>query len=339
MASSTILVLIFALIGRQCSGKDPVESLFKPPSKPAIPSRVCINMGSTEEAVGPYIPETKSLTFPFGVTGKRVIKKMGKGFAYQRAFQVQRTHPKALEFYVYVDERFRYNIQLGFYDTTSECKKGAVVMDVTVGASPDEKLVERFRRDRTISCSKPYFIQFNHVITDAWDRIRVKVSGTPRASLATACFEKDYSTLSQRKGTLYADADDEVEVFLNGKSLFYVESCFGLGTATVSLKYGDVISAVVKNYYQGGSLRMVFMSDGRKWFSTGLDGWKYRIAFSSFAARDGWMLPEYADDDWPNARTTDRGCTSPDFPTDADKIWAEHEVAELTLFFRYKYLF
>lgn len=311
------------------------ESLFKPPPYPTIPSKVCINMGSKDEKVGPYEPENDSITIPYGVNMRKEIKSMGKKpIIHRRAFQVQVSQPNILLFYAVLEPLYRYNIELGFYDPPSRCRKRDTARNISVGMDTDEK--SKFLK-KSSDCSKPYFVTFESIFPNQLNRMRVEIETNGEASIATACFEKDSSTLTQFRGTLYVDADDEVEVFLNGKSIIYISSCEELGKSDILLRYGDVIAATATNKALGAALRISFISNGKEIFNTGGRGWKARNSFPETNNSALWKLPEYIDDDWSETVIRTDGCSSEEFPTDTQKIWIDEGRVRETVLFRYRF--
>lgn len=113
---------------------------------------------------------------------------------------------------------------------------------------------------------------------------------------------------------MYVAVDQRAELLINGKPFLMVSNCDVLGTVKLSLKYGDVIAVIATNNNMGANLRVAFVSDGKQLIRTGDAGWNARNDFSPSGGRNKWMLPEYVDDNWPDAKTVQYGCTAKNFP-------------------------
>lgn len=305
-------------------------TVFHPGNPAMLQNKVCFNIGSKQETIGQYSPETAAFIYP---NTAPPIKELfiKQNFAERRAFQLVRTHSSAMNFFALVEPRYRYNVQLGFIDVGKTCKTGGSSMTITVGDAPTKKRVNPTKDGK---CSRPYFVSFTKVNPDSKDRIKFSINGNPLSNLATICIQKDLRALPQTKGSLFLDADDSAEVYLNGKSIMKVSECSTTKKVDVSLKLGDVISAKAVNFGGNAGLRVAFFSEGNKRFETDAS-WKVRNEFPVIGKSLSWTLPTYIDDDWPTAKFVNVVCAGNKFPTDTNRIWINEGEAVGTVFFRY----
>lgn len=311
-----------------------LPSAFRADPRTTYKSKVCFNIGSKDETVGPYVPETESISFPFGGIKTSEIINVGKKIKHRRAFQLVRSHFKEYFFTVQVEPWYRYNVDLGFIDAESACRNGGSTMNISVS---DEMTTYDLNPFREEGCAVPYIVRFFRVSPDSWNRLNISIRGNPPASFATACIEKDSASLPQRRGTIYVNCDDKAEIFLNGNSILNVTGCDALAKVDVSIKYGDVISARCENIANTGGLQLAFIINGREIFGTGDVGWKTRFSFPSPGSPLAWTQSDYVDDDWTDALKASLECSSSDFPTETPPIWIHDGAVRETVYFRYTY--
>lgn len=313
------------------------QSLFEPGPATTLRSRVCINIGTTEENVGPYEAETSALTFPFVVPRAKIIKNVKNSVNYKRAFQVVRVHPNALAFHVQVDFPHRYDVTLAFTPTSVWCKKKSFIT-VIIGQNDLSRTETYGNLGRATKCSVPYFVTISKIQPDRWNRIYLQISGTTPPLLALACFKKLPVIESKLEGVLYVTADNSAEVYLNGVHVLTVPSYNVLRSTRISVQFGDVIALTARNNISGAGIKVAFIASGREIFSTNNDDWKARNKFPARGSPPLWLLPEYIDEDWPLADQS-VGYTVKEFPSASSTrfIWAGKPRDNDEVYFRYRY--
>lgn len=311
----------------------PPPSLFR--EKPSLTreAKICINMGSKDEMIGPYQPESPSIYLPNGVALYKKIPTIKKNFKHERAFQLVRTLRNGLSFVVQADPWYRYNIQLGFIDVGKNCRGGGSNMKITVGG---QQTRDGLTPTKTAGCSSPFFVAFRGVYPDSWNRIDVKFEGSKLSNFATICVEKDSSFFPMLKGRLYASADSGAIVFVNGVALFEVQGCREIESSETALKYDDVIAVQVTAKRSIGQLRVAFVVNGAQIFSTDDNGWKVRTAFPTTGNSHAWTSQDYIDSDWPDAGRIGGYCSPKEFLNDVTPIWSKTARVSGTVFFRYR---
>lgn len=146
------------------SAQRQLPSLFKDPAPTTINSKICINVGSKHETIGPYQPSS-SISFPVGAVQTQEIVRIKPKFDYRRAFQLVVRHPTYLFFSIQADIGYRYNLELGFIDVGKYCKNGGTSTDVSIGGGETKR---GLTSTRSKGCSKPYYVTFKGVESDDW---------------------------------------------------------------------------------------------------------------------------------------------------------------------------
>lgn len=295
------------------------QSVFNPGPVSTIPRKLCYNIGSKVDTIGPYRAEPPELiylrTTPRSVTSKANVK----GTPFKNAFSIQRTSYRELSLFVRVDAEYQYNVELGFLDSKA-CKKGGTEMEAVAGGN--KITVKNINPYKAKGCNSAHSIQVKGAIPDAWNRLVVTLSGPNTVSLSTFCIERDVSNIVGHRGKLYLAADDAAELFLNGKFLIKVNACFDIAKTKVTLRKGDVLAVIGRNWDNDeAGVRVAFVSenDPSKSFGTQGKDWKARAPFVPVDGPRAWMSKFYDDRDWPLA-TDSGGCLNPDFP-DVTGIW------------------
>lgn len=327
-------LVILSVLGSTVSLNGSSPSAFQPVVSEHM-TYICFNIGSKYETIGPFQAETAAISYPVGVQLPKELPKIKSKHVTKRAFQVGRFSPNGMQLHVQVDPVYHYDVELGFVDYGSACRLGGTSMDIFVGDGQFQQRKTDQNPSKSVGCLKPFFVRFQNVKVDLWNKIRINIVARPGVFLTTACFEKRLSALSSTTGYLYMAADQQAELFINGKSFLKISQCYELTTVKVALKYDDVIAIKATNINLQANLRVAFVSNGRQLFGTGDAGWKVRNAFLPPNGENNWMLPKYVDNDWPNAKIVSHGCTVRNFPTDAKLIWTDDGKVPETVFFRY----
>lgn len=311
-------------------------SLFQERAPLTRERRICINMGSKEETIGPYRPESSSVVVPIGVSAYKKIRKIKKKFQHQRAFQLVRTLRNNTVFVIQVDPSYRYTLELGFIDAGRDCKNGGSKMDISVGAGQTK---HGLTPTKTAGCFSPYFVKFWGVKSDTWDRIFVRFNGQKLSNFATLCVEKSSHALPVMKGLLYVSADDQAEVFINGISILKSVGCAKFVSTEIELRYDDLIAVEALNESNHAALRVVFVVNSKRIFSTEDNGWKARNAFPTTDNSPAWTLPDYIDNDWPSARRSTSACSPENIMEEVKPIWMNEAKYPGKVYFRYRVTF
>lgn len=298
-----------------------LPSIFQPDPTVTYKSKVCFNIGSKDEKIGPYSPESDAVAFPVGGVRVQEFFRIRKNFEHRRAFQTVRWHARELFFTVQVDPWYRYNVELGFIDIGSLCKKGGSSMNISAS---DELTKYNINPTAKVGCSVPYVEKFFRINPDAWNRLNISVKGKPTSKFATACIEKDIPSMRQVKGTLFADSDGgPAEVFLNGMSVLNTSDCTSYAQVKLTIRYGDVISAKCGGSWRSGGFRVAFFQEykNRELFGTDDYGWKTRVAYPHKEYPPPWTSPDYVDRDWRDAIIVPLRCYNESFKSAAKRIW------------------
>lgn len=324
-------IFIFsAFFGLACSS----QSVFSPGSVPTIPSKVCYNIGSKVDTVGPYRAEPPELIYLRSIPRSVTVKKNVRRTPFKNAFAIQRMFYRELSLSLPVDSGYQYNVELGFLDSKA-CRNGGTDMKAVVGSN--KITVENINPYKAKGCNSAHLIQANKAIPDAWNKLIVTISGPNTVALSTLCIEKDGSNLVAYRGNLFLAADNGAELFLNGKFLIKVSECFEIAKTKVALRKGDVLAVIGRNVNLSSSVRVAFFSenDPNMSFHTQGKDWKARPEFSPVDGSNAWMSKFYDDRDWPLAAER-RGCVSPDFPN-VIGIWTDLGKIREVVYIRYTF--
>lgn len=330
---ATISCLLCTCLWPTCVIAVQTPSLFqeRPPLKRE--TKICINIGSKDETIGPYQPETPSIYVPAGIAPVKEIWNIKKRFPHRRAFQLVRTLQNNISFVIQAEPWYRYNIELGFIDVGKNCKNGGSKMEISVG---DQQTKYGLNPTKTAGCSSPFYEKFFGVSSDAWNRIIMTFRGDKLSNFATICVEKESSSFPVLKGVLHVAADYREEVFLNGISVLKSVGCSHFNSTEIMLKYDDLIAVEAFNEIGHAALRVQFLANGKNVLSTDDDGWKVRNAFPVTGDPLTWTRSEYIDSDWPSAENSNTSCYRRSFLQDVKSIWSNSGQLPGKVFFRYR---
>lgn len=189
-ASHASTLFLLSLLGIAFATKQSAEltSLFAPDPKGVVPRKVCINIGSWFQTVGPFVAELGLVKYTGGEPGAFTVpsRPIGKT-VHDHAFVTQRTL-KNINFKVIVQKRAKYVVTLGFAEVQHRfCRKGKRVLDLSV-QSLKKTGVDVFD---AAGCNKAYFVQFKNVRPSRTGMINIGVKGRRGAAvLAALCVQR-----------------------------------------------------------------------------------------------------------------------------------------------------
>lgn len=312
------------------------QSIFTAGPPRTIPTKLCYNIGSNVESVGPFQAEPSDLVFLRFTPPTAIVQKNIVGTPFKRAFAVQRTAYREMSLYVTgePDSKYQYTVELGFIDSKA-CPYGGTEMTAVAGDNKVSKT--KINPYKSKGCNVPHKVTLYGATPDAWNRIIVTISGPSQVSLSTVCFKMNTSKLKRYSGMLHLAGDDFADLYINGKFFLHAWGCGKINKTKVTFKRGDVIAVSVRNTGGAGGVRVAFILDGRSdvFFGTQTKDWKVRPKFASENGAFAWTTQSYVDNDWPLA-VMSWGCYTKGFP-DVESIWTDKSEGENINFLRYTF--
>lgn len=191
IVSVFLLFSLSLLWGVACASKKSAKlrSLFEPSGKKGkLPTKVCVNIGSWFETVGPFHAELGLIKYLGGEPG--AFTEPAKEIAdtvFDHAFLTQRSK-KDIRFKIVVAKGFKYKITLGFAEVQKKfCKPRKRVLDIKVGTQ-SKSGVDVFS---SVGCDKALFVQFTDVMPNKKGSVEISVKAPKgNAILATLCVER-----------------------------------------------------------------------------------------------------------------------------------------------------